>query len=638
MRFTFKKGLSFLALSGMITLLLAACGDPTATTATTAAPTTAKATTVAATTAASTTAVATTASAATTAATTAASAATTAVPTTAAPAATTAAATTGGASDLIENLKLDGTSGKKGGQLVFAFSGQFPSLLQPYYASETVAIILTRQIFAYLIGQSNNNKYYAYLLTEVPTIENNGVKVSADGKTMDINLKLKPGVKWSDGSAMTSKDVAYTWKWMTDPDNASLFADISPWQLITGVDTPDDSTAVLKFKQVYGPYLTFLNGFYPLPEKVWSKIAMKSDPSKAPESQTPTLTSGPMKVDEFVADDRVVLSRNDNFQPVWGFNAYLDKVIYRNTSDTNIALASIGKGELDEAENLDDNSGQVASKVPNTKFDIAPWYSWEYISFNLSNPLFQDKAVRKAMDMALDKQAIIKQFRTPKTIPLAVNVVPLSAFADKSLQPSKYDPEGAKKMLDDAGWKPGADGIRAKDGKQLSFSLFSTTAPIRQATAEVMTTYWKAIGVAVKFQGYKNTELFGPFANDGILARGKFDMAMYGSTADIDPDSSYGAYHSSQIPSEENKGNGGNYGRINDKGIDKALDDQRNTVDQGKRKEAWFSFQKILYDNTYEISLYNRVNNYVVSNRVKNFKPNATTDGNFWNVVEISVQ
>jgi len=375
-----------------------------------------------------------------------------------------------------------------------------------------------------------------------------------------------------------------------------------------------------------------------LPEKVWSKISIKGDPSKAPESQMPTVVSGPMKVEEFTADDRVVLARNDNFQPVWGFTSYLDKVIFRNTSDANVAIAAVGKGDLDEAENLDDNSGEAASKIPNTKFDIAPWYSWEYISFNLGNPIFQDKAVRQALNLGLDKQAIIKQFRTPKTLALAVNVVPLSAFADKSLQPSKYDPEGAKKLLDDAGWKVGSDGIRAKDGKQLSFSLFSTGAPIRKATAEVMSTYWKAIGVAVTFQAYKNTELFGTWAGDGILAHGKYDMAMYGSSADIDPDSSYNAYHSSQIPTEENKGNGANYGRINDKGIDKALEDQRLTVDQGKRKEAWYSFQKILYDNTYEISLYNRVNNYVVSNKVKNFKPNATTDGNFWNVVEISVQ
>jgi peptide/nickel transport system substrate-binding protein len=631
-----KRVLALLLLTMIVAGLLAACGDNTATTAPTTAGATTAATTKAATT---TTAAASTTSAATTqAATTTVASTTSAATTTAATSATTAAANGGsGLSDLIEDIKFD-ANGKKGGQVVFAYSGQFPSLLQPYYAGETVAILVARQVYGYLIGQSSNNKYYAYLLSQVPTTENGGVKVNADGKTMDLTLKLKPGLKWSDGSPLTSKDLAYTWKWVTDPDNSSLYQDVSPWLLITAVDTPDDSTAVLKFKQVYGPYLNFLNSFYPLPEKVWSKISMKSDPSKSQEATNPTVTSGPMKVDEFTPDDRVVLSRNDNFTPVWGFNAYLDKVIYRNTTDTNAALASVTSGELDEAENLDDNSGGAASKIPNTKFDIVPQYSWEFMAFNLSNPIFQDKAVRKALDIAIDKQALIKQFRTPKTLPLAVDIVPLSAFADKSLQPSKYDPEGAKKMLDDAGWKPGPDGIRQKDGKKLSFALFSTTAPIRQATAEVILTYWKAIGADVKFQGYKNTELFGPWANDGILARGKFDMGMYGNQADIDPDSGYGNYHSSQIPSEENKGNGGNYGRINDKGLDKALDDQRNTVDQGKRKEAWFAFQKILYDNTYEIPLYTRVNNFVVNNKVKNFKPNATTDGNFWNVVELQVQ
>ncbi len=97
-------------------------------------------------------------------------------------------------------------------------------------------------------------------------------------------------------------------------------------------------------------------------------------------------------------------------------------------------------------------------------------------------------------------------------------------------------------------------------------------------------------------------------------------------------------YHSTQIPSDSNAGTGGNYGRINDKNLDKALDDQRLTVDQSKRKESWYQFQKIIYDNSYELSLYSRVNNYVVNNKVKNFKPNPTTDANFWNIVEIYLQ
>jgi len=534
---------------------------------------------------------------------------------------------------------MDGTSGKKGGSLVLAFAGQGPSQLNPYFAGETVAVNNIRMIYGYVIGQSNNAKYYPYLVTEVPTLDNGGVKVSADNK-MDITLKLKPNQKWSDGSAMTSADYKYTWQWVTDKDNTGLYANTVPWKLITSVDTPDDNTVVLHFSQILGPYLNFLNGFYPLPQKVWSTYPIKNDPSKFSESTKPTVTSGPFKVDEFVADDRITYSRNDNFSWAWGFNAYLDKVIFRYTKDANSAVAALQSGDIDEVENLDDNAVDANTKIAqasNAKFDIAPQFSWEYLQFNLANPMFQDKNVRLALLEAIDREALVKQFRTPKTVVLPANCNPISAFCNQTLKPQPFDPENAKKLLDAAGWAVGSDGIRAKGGQKLSFTLSSTTAPVRVSTGEVILQYWKAIGVDAKFQGYSSTQFFGPWANDGILARGRFDIGMFAQSADVDPDSGYGNYYSTQIPTDANQGNGANYGRINDPKIDKDLDAEQNTVDIAKRKAAFADFYQILYDNTYEGALYTRVNNYIVSNKVHNYKANPTTDSNVWNIVEIWV-
>jgi peptide/nickel transport system substrate-binding protein len=540
------------------------------------------------------------------------------------------------ANDLIENIKMDGTGGKKGGQLVYTFANQFPAILQPYYSSLAVEGTVLRLMYATLIGQSPNSKYYPYLLADIPTLDNGDVKVSVSGDKMDVILKLKPGLKWSDGSALTSKDLAFTWKWLTDTDNSAVTIDLTSWQLISGIDTLNDTTAVLHFNQIFGPYLNLLTNFIPLPEKVWGKIDIKSDPSKSPESLKPTLVSGPFKVDDFLSDDRVVLSRSDNFSPVWGFNAYLDKIIVRNNSNTTEALAAVGKGELDEAENLDDNLSNAAAKVPNAHADIVQQYSQEYLQFNLSNPLLQDRRVRQALLQAIDRESLIKQFHTPKTVVLAVNFPPLSSFADKSLIPHKFDPELAKRLLDAAGWKVGGDSIRVKDGQKLSFTLSSTSSPIRVATAEVILSYWKAVGIEAKFKNYTNNELYGGWSEGGILTTGKYDIAMYGQNSDLDPDAvCYSSYLSSQIPISVNKGNGGNWGRLADKQLDQILEAQRATADLGKRIELFKQFQKIMYDNVYEAPLFSRVNNYVISNKVKNFKPNPTSDSNWWNAVEL---
>lgn len=652
-----KRAFYLMVVGVMLATLFAACGDSTATTAsTTAAATTARATTAAAVAttaapAATTAAVATTAATATTAAATTAASATTAATATTAAATTAASATTAAgttttaaasattavaaASSVIEEIKLGDPSAKKGGTLTYAFAAQFPSQLNPYFAGETVAVGVIRQIYGYLVGQSPNSKYYPYLLSQVPTLENGGVKIT--GATMDVTLKLKPGLKWSNGDPLTSKDLAYAHKWVTDPANTGIYVDTESWKLISEVQTPDATTAVLKYKQVYGPYLLFLNGYYPLSEKEWGGVAL-AQAVNAPASTKPTITSGPFKVAEFAAGDRITLERNDNFQPVWGFAPYLDKIIFLSSKDTNAALASVTKGELDMVENLDDNAGEAAKKVPNAKYEIAQQYSWEYLAFNLSNPLFQDKSVRKAISLSLDRDAIIKQFRTEKTLPLAVNFAPISAFADKSLQPDKLNVEQSKKLLEDAGWKVGAGGIREKGGQKLAFTLSSTTAPVRVATAEVMLTYWKAVGIDAKFQAYSSTQFFGPYDKDGILSRGRYDIGMYAQTSDTDPDAGYGNYHSSGIPTEANKGQGANYERLSDKRIDEILDAQRATVDQGKRVELWKEFQKIMSDNTYQASLYTRVNSSIISNKVKNFKSNPTTDSNWWNSAELSLQ
>lgn len=540
-------------------------------------------------------------------------------------------------SDFIENIKMDGTSGKKGGEFVYTFAGQSPSQLNPYYSTGTVESGIIRQIYSSLIGQSPNSKYYAYLLTEVPTLENGDVKISADGKSMDVTLKMKQGLKWSDGSALTLRDLDLTWQWVTDPDNSNLTIDTTPWNLISGIDSPSPGVAVLHFKQVYGPYLNFLNNFYPLPEKVRNQLLSKNNPSQISEAVVPAATSGPFKVDYFSPTDRIVLLRNDNFSPVWGFNAYLDKVIFRNTSDAATALTTLTLGNLDVVENLDDNQLSAASAISTGKTDSISQYSWEYLQYNLSNPLFQDKNVRLALLKAIDRSALTKQFRTPKTLVMAVNLPEFSIFANPTLKPYLYDPQNAKKLLDDAGWKTGPDGIRLKDGKRFSFTLSSTTSPIRKATAEAIIAYWKLLGLEVNYQPYNSVNFFGGWRSDGILVKGKYDVAMVAFAGEVDPDSSYGNYASSQIPSEANQGNGHNFGHINDPKIDQIFEAERSTTDLKRRKELFQQLQSILYENVYEAPLFGRLNNYIVSNKVHNFKPNPTSDTNWWNAVELYV-
>lgn len=532
----------------------------------------------------------------------------------------------GDVADLIEDVKFDGTKGKRGGEL--NLDGFGPVSFQPFYDGADQINVL---VHASLLGVSDHAKYFPYLLAQVPTLANGSVKLSPDGKGMDLTLKLKPGLRWSDGSPLTSKDLAFTVKWVNDPDQSGI--DTSVWSKITRVETPDNETAVLKFNQVFGPYLDFLANFIPLPEKAWSTVPIKNLSATSPESKLPSVTSGPFRVVEFVDGGRVTLIRNDYFSPVFGFNTYLDKIVYRVHPNDKSLLDSIAKGELDSFT-LDKAQIDTFSKIPNSHIGFEKETAIEYLQLNLTNPLFQDKAVRQALDLALDKPALIALTPYPQTAGLsALVMLPSMLFANHSLQPTHYNPEAARQLLEGAGWKPGPDGIRVKNGQRLAFSLVSTDNRNRRQIAPVIVTYWKAIGVEVSTQLVYGADLFGPWVSNGKLARGQYDVGMFANTFGLDNDSAYINYHSSEIPSDANGGNGANYGRINNPQIDQALDLQRHTPDQVQRKAAWqTTIQQVLYEDSYEIPLYTFGYTYWISDRVKNYKPFNQI---FWNAVEM---
>ncbi|MBN9387352.1 MAG: peptide ABC transporter substrate-binding protein [Chloroflexi bacterium] len=542
-----------------------------------------------------------------------------------------------GSGGIIETLKMD-NSGKKGGSLNYAFAGTGPSVINPYLSADAIDQKLATQAYASLAGQSADAKYYPYLLTSIPTLDNGLLKVATDNKTMTMTLHLKPDARWSDGSPMTGADLKYTWQWVTDKANTDYQGDTGGWGLIADITTPDASTAVLKFRQVYGPYLQFLANFYPLPQAVWSKIDFKEDgPAKSPEATKPSVTSGPFTVGEFVTKDHVTFARNNNFSWVWGFNAYLDKLTFRWTDGNTAAMRAFQNGNLDLVDNLNDSVVVTATKAAGNsgKFEMTQGPTWEFLQFNLGNPLLQDKAVRQALLMAIDRDALIKQFYTPQGQPLATTCNPVSAFCPPGLKVYSYNLGTAKKLLTDAGWKEGSDGVRTKNGTRLTINLNTTTSAGPSAVADAIVAYWKDLGVDSKVVTAPPGQFYGSWNNNGVLKRGNFDVALYAYGTDLDPHSGFYSYVSDYIPSDATRGSGSNYGRINDPRIDEDFKTERTTVDLDKRLEAFHDFYQVLYDNIYEAALFSRTDNHLVSNKLHNFKANPTGIGNLWNSVEI---
>ena len=206
-----------------------------------------------------------------------------------------------------------------GGKSVTGAWSQEPDNVVPYYTSMSYAIWIAQLTLAGLGEWDDKGNFVPELAAEVPTAENGGV--SADGLT--ITWKLKPCLFWSDGQPLTSADVKFTWEADVSPDNAAVQK--TGYDKIDSIETPDDQTVVIKFKELYPPWQTLFtqgpnNNGSILPKHI---LEGQTGLEKNPFIHWPTVSSGPWVITEWVAGDHMTLLPNPNF---YSGRAKLDRV------------------------------------------------------------------------------------------------------------------------------------------------------------------------------------------------------------------------------------------------------------------------------------------------------------------------
>src|SRR5438094_2051359 len=330
------------------------------------------------------------------------------------------------------------------------------------------------------------------LATEVPTVENGDVKVNGD--KMDVTWKLRTGVKWHDGEPFSSKDVKSTFDffWVKFQDkNPTPVVSTSGWDQVTGVDTPDDHTAVVHFKSLYGPYLVLGTGPYGmipdhLLQKVWSSggdttkvklsIAIPGGFNASDTMDKFIVGTGPFMFKEWVSGDHMTFVKNPNY---WGSKPHLDQITIKFEPDTNTQLADLRTGTIDMGWDFRAALLSPLGHLSSVKTDILGDSGAEKIDVNMKNKYLSDPVIRKAILQSIDRQAIIDTLLEGKSsIPVDTPLCLGEAgwCGDPSVPKTKFDPEAAKKSLDAAGYKlDSKTGFRTfKDGTTISLSLVTT--------------------------------------------------------------------------------------------------------------------------------------------------------------------
>lgn len=511
-----------------------------------------------------------------------------------------------------------------GGTLVYGTMEE-PDTLNPYI-SQMLQSVNTSNLFLSGLTTIDDKMKTAPLLAEkVPTVENGGI--SKDGKT--ITYKLRKGAKWSDGKPFTSADVAFTQGVMTNPK--ANVSNRAGYDKVVKVETPDENTVVFRLKSPYAPFVSTLFQWGILPKHV---LANSKDLNKDPWNRSLNPSLGPFLVKTWKQGQYIEAVRNPKY---WGSRPNLDRVLVKFVSDSNAMFAQLKSGDVDWFEYAPSTVASSIAGLSNATLHKTDTLSFEnYGLINKPGGLLSDKKVRQAVNYAVNVAQIAKTLY-PGERQAATTQHPLSWAFNASLKPYPYDPEKAKQLLDEAGWKDtNNDGVREKGGKRL-FLIISTTAgqADREQKEEIIQQDLKKVGIGSEIKNYEAATFFGAYTDGGILATGNCDIGIFTNVAGVDPDN-WGLFNGTQIPSAKNP-MGQNSLRVNDPEINRLTVAGQSETDAAKRAEIYKQIDKIIMDNAYTV-LERWWKNYDgVNKRVHNAKPNPTLQGNLWNAAEMWV-
>lgn len=514
------------------------------------------------------------------------------------------------------------------GQTIVFHQQQEPDSMNAIVSDMVATTDALKPVQEGLVAVSDKLEIVPVLATEVPTVDNGGVVVK-DGK-MEVTWKLRKGVKWHDGEPFTAEDVKFTIDVIMHPK--TLVTSRDGFDKITKVEIADPYTIKLYFKQVYAPHdLLFYNTGAILPKHVLGKniVDLKGESINKSDFNRAPIGTGPYKFKEWISGDHITFVAFDDY---WRGKPKVAQLKMRIVPDENAAFTLLKSGELDLYQSASINQVEALHKLSHINVSALPSLTWEHLDFNLGREKFKDVRVRRAIAHAINKKQISEKIYQGLYTVAHSDLAPLSWAYNKDVEDRyAYDPDKARKLLDEAGWKPGIDGVRVKDGERFAIDI-STTAgrKTRELTEQVLRYYLKMVGIELSIDNYPGPILFGPHPS-GILKGFKYDLSMAAWSAGPDPDN-FTLWHSSQIPPA-----GQNHVQFKNEELDKLLEAGTKTIKREERRKIYNRAAEILTEELPMIPLLYWSQLDPISKRIKNFRPNPSSMGNIWNCYDWEV-
>ncbi len=410
-------------------------------------------------------------------------------------------------------------------------------------------------------------------------------------------LVLRKGVKFHDGTPFDSEAVKFNFDRVMDPQSKAVRGTYFA-SLIKSVDVVDPSTVKVTLKAPYAAFPPALT----IPDiSMVSPAAVKKYGS---DFSTHPVGTGPFVFKEWKRENYVLLERNPNY---WKATPKTEVIRIRQIREESTIYAALKSGEIDveiipPPEFLKDFGKDPDFVV--TRGGAKLFY--EYYGFNNEKPPFNDKKVRQAVSHAINNEAIVKQVDMDYGKLICQPMGPTVWGYDPSVKCVEYNPERARKMLAEAGWKPGPDGILEKDGKK--FIIHANIIDRQERRFEVIQSDLKKVGIELELQKLE----WGAFLD--ACVKGNFDIFNLGrdyKSGDADVEL-YSLFHSSNIPYI-------NMARYRNPEVDKLLERQRTEMDKEKRLKLIHEIDRRIMDDMPLLPSLIRMTNTITSKKVKNF-------------------
>jgi peptide/nickel transport system substrate-binding protein len=428
---------------------------------------------------------------------------------------------------------------------------EYPSALSPLTARTDSDLRLGRLLFSPLWGLDPQLHPYPDLARQVPTTANRGVRVAPDGRSMTVEVQLVPGLRWSDGQPITVDDVIFTWRALTDP--ANHVAQRAAYRRITRMDRRSSSEVIWTMNGIDPAYLELGAGLFLLP---WHRLqgVAQGEWSNDPYFRDPDVVSGPFTVVEAVAEDHLVMAANRQFSdgrsvagayPGGGgafvHSPYLQRVVLEVQSGKAAEEQTLNQGAADVGFHLLPDDLQDVQGAPGATPVVSMGLRDEFLDPNhaanratgRAPPWVDDPHVLEALDEGLDRAALVRDLTAGEGRP-ARGLYPraLAGFAIGSVLRPGPHLEAARRLLDAAGWAPGPDGIRTRDGRRLAFELRGICGrPGIDHELDSLRRQWLLLGAAVSTACQPRSAFL------RLSAEGAFDMTVYSNEWSPDPGS-----------------------------------------------------------------------------------------------------